>query len=185
MGNNVKGGCVMPPKVRNKVARNPETRQNTNYMSRQEAVQRRSAAIEMRRAGADVEQIALRLGYASTTNCERDLTRALTNILRMPKEEAKALELMRIDGMLISFWPDARKGVPAAADRVMKLIELRAKLLGLFAPVQVEQVSLDAIESEIMRLEKELGTAARRTVRKARKADDDAEGTQSAPGGES
>jgi hypothetical protein len=51
--------------------------------------------------------------------------------------ELKAEELSRLDGMLRGLWPDARKGSHGAVDRVLKIMERRAKLLGLDAPVKV------------------------------------------------
>lgn len=136
--------------------------------SREYLAQRRAAAVEMRRAGSSLEHIADRLGYINADAARRDINPVLADVLRSPTEEARALDLLRIDGMIVSFWPDAKQGKPQAADRIMKLIELRAKLLGTFAPIQVEQVTMDAVEAEIKRLESELGTAARKAVRNSR-----------------
>lgn len=139
-----------------------------NYADDEEG-QRRNAALEMRRAGASLDQITRRLNYASVTACRNDINKIISDTLKMSHDEAKALELIRIDGLLLYLWPEARRGVAGCVDRVIKLMELRAKLLGLFAPVQVEQVTFDAVESEIKRLEQELGTAARKAVNRGAK----------------
>lgn len=44
-----------------------------------------------------------------------------------------------------------------AIDRMIRIMERRAKLLGLDAPTKVEVITLDAIEAEIRRLNEELG----------------------------
>lgn len=132
--------------------------------------QRRAQALEMRRAGQDLESIARRFGYATVYACKQDLNRAFTEVLKTPTEEARALDILRVDRMILSIWGDARDGSVSAIDRVIKLIDMRAKLLGTYAPVQVEQVTLDAVEQEIKRLESELPAAAKRAIRRGRKA---------------
>ena len=135
--------------------------------SEDEKALRRAQAIELRRSGADVESIARKLGYNTIAACEQDIGRAYTQVMRTSTEEARALDLLRIDRMIQSVWPDARDGALTAVDRVVKLIDMRAKLIGTYAPVQVEQVTMDAIEQEIKRLENEVGTAARKAIKKA------------------
>ena len=130
--------------------------------SQDESAQRRAHALEMKRAGADLEQIARRLGYASPASCKRDLSAAFAEVLKTPTEEARALDVLRIEKMIMALWPDARSGIAAAVDRVGRLIDLRAKLLGTYAPTQVEQVTFDAVEQEIKRLERELGNTGRK-----------------------
>ena len=129
-----------------------------NKFSEDEKAQRRSHALEMRRAGADIEQIARRLGYPSVAAAKRDINAAYSEVLKTSTEEERALDLLRIDRMIMALWPDARSGIAAAVDRVAKLIDLRARLRGTYAPTQVEQVSFDAVEAEIKRLEAELGS---------------------------
>lgn len=50
--------------------------------------------------------------------------------------ELRAEEVSRLDGMLGGIWVDARKGNLSAIDRVLKIMERRAKLLGLDAPTK-------------------------------------------------
>ncbi|HEY6021624.1 MAG TPA: hypothetical protein VIY48_17675 [Candidatus Paceibacterota bacterium] len=134
-----------------------------------EKAQRRAQALEMRRAGQDVEYISRKLNYPSVYACKMDLAKAFSEVLKTPKEEAKALDLLRLDRMILSLWPDARDGMVTAIDRVIKLIDMRAKLIGTYAPTQVEQITLDAIEQEIRKLEQENSTAARKAINKSRK----------------
>lgn len=120
------------------------------------ATQRRAYAIEMRRGGATPEQIAERLGYATPAMAARDVTRALTMLIKTPTEEVRAVEIARLDGLMIALWPAARRGDLAAVDRVLKIMDRRAKFLGLDAPTRHEIVTIDEIEQEISRLETEL-----------------------------
>ncbi len=135
--------------------------------SHDEMAQRRAHALEMKRAGADIEQIARRLGYASVASCKKDLSGAYAEVLKTPTEEARALDVLRIEKMIMALWPDARSGIAAAVDRVVRLVDLRAKLLGTYAPTQVEQVTFDAVEQEIKRLESELGGVKAARTRRA------------------
>lgn len=128
-----------------------------NRFQKDELAQRRAHALEMKRAGVDIDQIFRRLGYPSLATCRRDIASAYAEVLKTPTEESRALDVLRIERMIMALWADARSGVAAAIDRVAKLIDLRAKLLGTYAPTQVEQVTFDAVEQEIKRLEKELG----------------------------
>lgn len=132
----------------------------TNTLTEDEVYQRRMLALELRRAGASVEQIARRMGYPSMQAVHDDLSLMYAEVLCTPVEESRALDVLRMDRLIMGIWGDARAGGLAAVDRVIKLVDVRAKLLGTYAPVQVEQVTFDTIESEIRRLERELGDRA-------------------------
>lgn len=93
--------------------------------------QRRAQALELRRAGIKYTEIARRLGYKSRAAAAQDITRALDQIVREPGEAVLAQELDRLDAMLAGLWPDARRGEPAAVDRVLRIMDRRAKYLGL------------------------------------------------------
>jgi len=51
-------------------------------------------------------------------------------------EEIRRLELERLDAMLFAIGPEVRKGSYGAIDRALKIMERRARLLGLDAPVK-------------------------------------------------
>lgn len=138
-------------------------------LSREEQIQRRNMAVDLRRAGVTLEAIAARLNYPSATHAKRDIDLLISSVLKTPQDEMRGLEALRIDFLTMVLWPDAKKGIARAIDQVVKLMERRAKLFGLDAPVQVEQITLDAVESEIKRLEAELGSKARKAVRRTRK----------------
>jgi hypothetical protein len=59
--------------------------------------------------------------------------------------------------LILAHWPAARRGDMQSTDRILKIIDAKANLLGLKAPTRSEVVTMDVIENEIKRLEKEVG----------------------------
>lgn len=47
----------------------------------------------------------------------------------------RELDLRRLDSLLLTYWPLAKGGDTDALDRVLKILQRRAKLLGLDLPV--------------------------------------------------
>jgi DNA-binding CsgD family transcriptional regulator len=95
-----------------------------------ERATRRAEAYALRRAGVDTATIAARLGvHPTTVNAWiREALRAI------PKEEAddlRALELERLDAIMVPQMRAALAGDGFAVDRVLKIMERRARLLGL------------------------------------------------------
>ena len=64
-------------------------------------------------------------------------------------ESALGKEIARLDGMLEKLWPKARRGEVSAVDRVLKIGERRAKLLGIEAPVRIETTGKDGKPIEV------------------------------------
>src|SRR6266542_4370638 len=96
------------------------------------AVEREAQAVALRRAGVDYRTIASQLGYANPGNAYRAVSRALLRTLRESGvEELRALELARLDAMLMGVWQSARSGHLGAIDAVLKIQQRRARLLGL------------------------------------------------------
>lgn len=58
-------------------------------------------------------------------------------------EDVRQLELLRLDAMLDGLWERARAGKATAVDRVLKIMERRARLLGLDAPTRQEVTGKD------------------------------------------
>jgi hypothetical protein len=106
------------------------------------AIEKQRQALELRKGGAGYEQIARQLGYKSVASAYDAVRSGLKRTLREPAEEVRALELARLDRLLMGQWKAAAgnaetPGDPAAVDRVLKIMVRRAKLLGLDAPVRV------------------------------------------------
>lgn len=141
--------------------------------------QRDAEAAALRSQGNTYDAIALALGFANRTAARRSVERGLTAIVTEPATELRHLELIRLDAL----WMQAMKvlttehvtvsngkvvtidGEPvpddapvlSAIDRLLKIMERRAKLTGLDAPAKVEVLTLEAIDAEIRKLSDELG----------------------------
>lgn len=102
------------------------------------AVLKQQQALELRKAGYTFEVIADRLGYAGPAGSYKAVTTALRNTIQQPADEVRRLELERLDRMQAGLWNEAIKGRWLAVDRVLKIMERRASLLGLDAPAQMD-----------------------------------------------
>ena len=68
---------------------------------------------------------------------------ALKATLREPADEVRDLEVARLDAMLLPLWRRVQQGDERAVDRALKIMERRARLLGLDAPSKSEQSGSD------------------------------------------
>lgn len=93
--------------------------------------ERRRKALELRKAGATYEQISDQLGYAGRAKAWQDVREAIKDIVREPAEDVLQIELARLDAMFLGCWAKAKAGDNVTIDRAMKIMERRAKLLGL------------------------------------------------------
>lgn len=96
-------------------------------------------ALELRKAGATYEMIAQQLGYASKSSAFTAVSRLMNKSRREGGKEAFEMELRRLDDLLMSVWPAARQGELSAIDRALRIMERRAKLMGLDAPEKSQQ----------------------------------------------
>ena len=88
--------------------------------------------------GRGYTEIAAALGIGKS-QAHRLVKTALAECVEAVTAEAtqlKAEELSRLDGMLSGIWVEARKGHLGAIEKVLKIMERRAKLLGLDAPTR-------------------------------------------------
>lgn len=93
-------------------------------------------------AGSNYRDIAEALGVSPATIC-KDFKAILADWRKQTNEiigDWVPLELGRLDTALKAIWDDVRKGDLRAIDRMVKIMERRAKLLGLDAPAKQEQV---------------------------------------------
>jgi transposase-like protein len=94
----------------------------------------RRQAIELRRSGAGYEDIARHLGMSGPGQAYKVVQEALKATYREPADEVRKLELDRLDRLTLALWQRAKGGESEAIDRVLKLMDRRARLLGLDAP---------------------------------------------------
>jgi hypothetical protein len=107
-----------------------------------EVLEKERRALEMRRAGADYASIAAQLGYANKGGAHKAVTSALARTIGETVEDAgelRRVEADRLDRLQLAIWPQAMRGDLNAVDRVLRLFERRARLLGLdAAPARFE-----------------------------------------------
>jgi len=109
-----------------------------------QAKERQRQALELRKAGATYEDIASKLRYASATGAHKAVVRAMQAIIEEPAQEVRKIEIERLDRMLLSVWGQVRDGNLGAIDRVLRIMERRARLLGLDAPTVAQHRMADA-----------------------------------------
>ena len=113
------------------------------------ALEREQRALELRKAGATYQQIADAMGL-STMGAYNAVKRAIGKLNNKITEDAKAvrrLELERLNQAQLAIWPRVQKGDIKAINALLRIMERRAKLLGLDAPAEAnvnvtEQVDL-------------------------------------------
>jgi len=98
-------------------------------------------ALELRKAGISYARIAETLGYKDGSGAWRAVRAALKKTLQEPSDELRMLEIERLDAMLAAIWGSVKQGQYGAQDRALKIMERRAKLLGLDAPVKADVTS--------------------------------------------
>lgn len=112
---------------------------NTTSSAKARTLDRQAKALELRRMGKGYQEIANTLGIGKS-QAHRLVTAGLADAraqIDADATELKSEELSRLDAMLSGLWPEARRGVASAVDRVLKIMERRAKLLGLDAPLKL------------------------------------------------
>lgn len=97
-------------------------------------------ALELRRAGVTFDAIADSLGFAHRSGAHNAVARALARNPEPAGEDVRALEVDRLDRMLVAVWQRAMTGDSKAMDQALKISERRARLLGLDAPTTAAQV---------------------------------------------
>ena len=113
-------------------------------MSQQNSVEshdRQLKALELRKAGISYQAIADTLGYNSPQAAWKAVNAALKKTLQEPSDEVRKLEMERLDAMLSAIWASVKQGQYKANEVALRLMERRAKLLGLDAPVKTDLTS--------------------------------------------
>ena len=118
-----------------------------------EAAERRRQSLELRKNGVDYRRIAELLGYRGQSGAHSAVQTALAEITRSAAEEVRTLELERLDALLFAIHDQVRVGHLPAIDRALRIMERRARLLGLdLAPTPAPTVSLTLILRDLAEL---------------------------------
>ena len=94
-------------------------------------------ALALRRDGRTFEQIAVELGLANRGVAHKIVRRALSRRFEeLDIDEVRALELERTELIVQGLLPAATGSCPdpVAVNALMRVLDFRAKLMGLFAP---------------------------------------------------
>jgi len=118
-------------------------------------VEKETTIIELRHEGYVWREIATMVDM-SVAGVAKAYKRALTRHPHATIDEHRELELDRLDNLQRTYWQPAVNGNLRAADYVLRVIDKRAKLLGLDAPlkVQAEVVTYDGsdLDREVERV---------------------------------
>jgi hypothetical protein len=122
------------------------------------AAQRRAEALELRLAGCTYQAIGERLG-CSYQRVQTIIKRELERLTAQRTEAAQALvtqECERLDRLQLGLWGKAVKGDIDAVNTLLRLMNRRAKLLGLDTPTtlgvnvsRVSPITLSVVEEVV------------------------------------
>jgi hypothetical protein len=152
------------------------TRSTQRFIRTPDTAERDAEACRLRVQGLTFDAIAKQLGYEHRSSAQRAVERCLAATVAEPAAHLRAVSLQRLDAALAIVWKimegrhvavshgrvvlDPATGEPLvdhgpnlqAIDRVVRLEERRARLLGLDAPVRVENIGPDDVDREVARL---------------------------------
>ena len=98
-------------------------------------------ALELRKAGANYDQIAKQMGYANKSVAFKAVQRSMALAMAVRNVNVESLiemENQRLDALQTALWSQAIKGQWLATDRLIKIMERRAAMNGLDAPKRSE-----------------------------------------------
>lgn len=96
-----------------------------------EQLARERQVLELRQAGVDYQTIADRVGFTNKGSAKRAFDRALARVHYPQASEARELELSRLDRLQAAHWAKAIKGEEGATAQVLRIMDMRVRLLGL------------------------------------------------------
>ncbi|WP_395243378.1 hypothetical protein ACGGZK_14725 [Agromyces sp. MMS24-K17] len=96
------------------------------------AREREAKALKLRILGYSYESVATELGFAHRSAARKSVQRALDAIPREAATELRELEFERLDMMQRALASAVVKGHLGAIDRMLRIMDMRAKLAGLY-----------------------------------------------------
>lgn len=119
------------------MARPKKARDNATSPRAIAVAEKRAEALEYRKQGYSYAQIAEAMDV-SRTHAFQLVDAAIKEIVREPGEMVQDLELARLDDLTVAVMKSALAGDVMALDRVLKIAERRAAMLGIDAPTRSE-----------------------------------------------
>ena len=102
--------------------------------SRAVAAVKRAKVVEAVADGATYEQAAQQAGYATRSGAYKAFWKAVDGREADAVDQARTLELTRLDALQVGLWDRAVSGDVKAVNAVLRIIEQRSRLLGLDKP---------------------------------------------------
>lgn len=96
------------------------------------AQQRRAKALQLRLAGASYRRIAEEGVYSNSGTACREVKKALAEVTEESAQDVLRMELERLDTAQMAIWAAVRSGDVFAIDRMLKIMDMRARFLGLY-----------------------------------------------------
>lgn len=120
-----------------------KVRESKTSARRSAAAERAERAFELRKAGLPYTRIAqeLHVSAGAAFNIVNRYLLKLRDRTDELAESVRQIELSRLDSMLEGLWERASGGNTQAIDRVLKIMQRRADLLGLDAPTKADVTS--------------------------------------------
>jgi hypothetical protein len=119
--------------------------------------EREHQAVQLALAGATFDQIAQQVGYANRSAAWKAVQRALARVEAHDVGSLREVEGARLDRLQVAVWPAALRGEVKAATVVLRIMERRARLLGLDAPLRADVGVRPEIDAGIRALVAQLG----------------------------
>lgn len=126
------------------------TTESTTSPRKLRAHERATEAIKLRRLGLTYEEIGERLGI-SKAQAWKSCARFLATVPIEDVEAVRTIELDRLDLVVKVLMPKVVAGDLQAIDRLLRVMERRAKMQGLDAPTKID------ITAELERMAKDAG----------------------------
>jgi hypothetical protein len=129
-----------------------------NITPEPEQIERENKVLELRSQSYTWRAIADSVGYASGAGALKAYMRAIKRQQQEPVEAALFMELSRLDELQSTYWEPAVQGNMRAGEFVLRIMDRRAKFLGLDAPtkIQAEVVSYEGgagtLDAEVDRI---------------------------------
>lgn len=137
---------------------NKEEQCNANAKENLEiqTLKRDSRVYELRIQGLTFDAIANEVGFSGPSGAWQAYQRIRHEVIFESIDDARQLELMRLDELQVAVWDRAINGELPAAHCVLKIMDRRAKLLGLDKPEKVEvnkwDFNAEDLDAEVQRI---------------------------------
>lgn len=113
---------------------NPNAKGKTRVQIARIAREREAKALDLRCLGYSLEKIARELGWSQPSSASKAIERALSRISLGAAKNLRDLELERLDMLQRSLAAQIVRGHLGAIDRMLRIMDQRARLLGLYSP---------------------------------------------------